>query len=63
MLLADAATAIWGLWKSSSVKPTARSMERAGARSLPSTTMEEWGRGKDEEVEHMGGKGIEGMGE
>jgi hypothetical protein len=29
-------------------------MERAGARSLPSTTTEECGRGKEEDVEHMG---------
>jgi len=29
---------IWGLWKSSSVKPTARSMARAGAASTPSIT-------------------------
>jgi hypothetical protein len=41
MLDADEATAIWGFLKSSSVKPTARSMERAGARSLPSTITEE----------------------
>jgi hypothetical protein len=33
-----------GFWKSSSLKPTARSIERLGARSLPSTTMEEKGR-------------------
>jgi hypothetical protein len=54
MLLADEATAIWGFLKSLSVKPTARSMERAGARSLPSTTTEECGRGKEEDVVHMG---------
>jgi hypothetical protein len=41
MLDADEATAIWGFLKSSSVKPTARSMERAGARSWPSTMTEE----------------------
>ncbi len=35
---------ICGFSKSSSSKPTALSMERAGARSLPSTTMDEKGR-------------------
>lgn len=34
-------TATWGLSKSSSSNPTARSIERLGARSSPSTTMEE----------------------
>ena len=34
-------TATCGFSKSSSSKPTARSMERLGARSLPSTTMDE----------------------
>ena len=34
-------TATCGLSKSSSSKPTARSIERLGARSSPSTTMEE----------------------
>jgi hypothetical protein len=29
-------------------------MERAAARSLPSTTTAECGRGKEEDVEHMG---------
>ena len=42
--LGDPATAICGFLKSSSVNPTARSIERAGARSSPSTTVEEWGR-------------------
>jgi len=31
----------WGRSKSASSKPTARSMERAGARSCPSTTTDE----------------------
>jgi hypothetical protein len=46
-VLGEETTAIWGFWKSASSKPTARSMERAGARSWPSTTMEECGRGSD----------------
>ena len=39
------ATPICGLVKSSSEKPVALSMERAGARSTPSTIWEEFGRG------------------
>jgi hypothetical protein len=35
---------IWGLAKSLSVKPTAYSMARLGARSMPSTTWDENGR-------------------
>src|SRR5690606_2626946 len=54
MSLALEATAICGLLKSSSVNPTARNMERAGARSLPSTTTEECGRGNAEGCWHMG---------
>lgn len=53
MLLAEEATAIWGFLKSSSVKPTARNMERAGARSWPSTTMDECGR-REWAVWHIG---------
>jgi hypothetical protein len=34
-------TATWGFSKSSSSKPTALSIERLGARSSPSTTMDE----------------------
>jgi hypothetical protein len=34
-------------------------MERAGARSLPSTTTEEWGRGVEEGIWHMAVKGGE----
>src|SRR5919206_5088597 len=34
----DEATPIWGLAKSSSVIPTARSIPRAAARSIPSVT-------------------------
>ena len=36
----DEATPTWGLAKSSSVMPTARSIARAGARSIPSVTSE-----------------------
>ena len=39
------ATPICGLWKSSSAKPTARSMARAGACVSPSTTRRECRRG------------------
>jgi hypothetical protein len=34
----DDATPIWGFSQSSSVRPTARSIARAGARSIPSVT-------------------------
>ena len=40
----DEATPIWGFSKSSSVKPTARSIDRAGARSAPSVTSRLLGR-------------------
>src|SRR5215218_8118400 len=40
----DEATPTWGRWKSSSVKPTARSMARAPARSRPAVTSVERGR-------------------
>src|SRR6267154_2804196 len=46
-----------GFAKSASPKPTARSMERFGARSGPSTTMAEWARneaGLGEDFELMG---------
>jgi hypothetical protein len=36
---------IWGLEKSASVKPTARSMARLGAWARPSTTTREYCRG------------------
>ena len=37
-----------GFEKSSSLNPTALSMDRLGARSGPSTTLEEWERGEGE---------------
>ena len=40
----DDATPTWGRSKSSSVKPTARSIERAGARSRPAVTSVDLGR-------------------
>ena len=40
MLQVDA-TPIWGLAKSSFVNPVAYNMPRLGARSMPSTTMDE----------------------
>ena len=40
----DDATPTWGRSKSSSVKPTARSIDRAGARSRPAVTSVERGR-------------------
>src|SRR5581483_8332681 len=49
-----------GFLKSSSLKPTARSIERLGARSGPSTMMAEWerngsGLAEDEELIRDGG--------
>src|SRR5882724_11152955 len=48
-----------GFLKSSSLKPTARSIERLGARSGPSCTMAEWGRREsgDELMDKVGEQG------
>jgi hypothetical protein len=62
MLQVDATPTI-GFPKSASPNPTVRSIERLGARSGPSTTMEECGRGKAvgalirEAAVHHGGTG------
>ncbi len=39
-----------GFWKSASWKPTARNIERLGARSGPSWTWAEWGRSEGVEA-------------